>query len=165
MRLPFEQWKPGATNQFFKMRLRTFCLRSLAGLVLLALAPWTVVGQPARRGRSKIIPLAELDYEIFAGLSGTMFHVHSSEERVSPLHLLRVDWKEPSPRENPNAPDAAFEKFSLVFAGHRAHQLPQETYTFEHPRLGRFEMFIVPVYSRDPAVHKYEAVFNRPSGA
>ena len=147
------------------MKLRAFCFRSFAGLVLLCLAPWRVVGQPARRGRSRIIPLAELDYEIFAGLSGSRFLVHSSEGRGLPLHLLRVDLKAPSPRDNPNAPDAAFEKFSLVFAGNRAQQLPQETYTFEHPRLGHFEMFIVPVYSRDPAVHKYEAVFNRPSGA
>ena len=142
------------------MRLRAFCRRSLAGLGLLAVAPWAVAGQPSRR---KSLSLAGLNYEMFAGQLRTMFHVHSSEQRVLSLRLIRAEWKENSPRSKPNAPDAAFEKFSLVFAGSHAHRLAQETYTFEHPRLGRFEMFIVPVGSLDPAVHKYEAVFNRPS--
>ena len=142
------------------MRLRAFCLHSLAGLTVIAVAPWAVAGQPSRR---KSVPLTELHFETFAGEVGAMFHVQSSGRRVLALRLIRAEWKEPSPRSKPNAPDAAFEKFSLVFAGSRAHWLAQETYTFEHPRLGRFEMFIVPVGSLDPAVHKYEAVFNRPS--
>ena len=144
------------------MRLRAFCLRSLASLAVLSVAPWAVAGRPSRR---KTIPLTGLNFERFAGELGTMFHVQASERRVLALRLIRAEWKETSPRSNPNAPDAAFEKFSLVFAGSRAHRLAQETYTFEHPHLGCFKMFIVPVCSRDPAVHKYEAVFNRPSAA
>lgn len=144
------------------IRLRAFCLRSLAGLALLGLAPWAVAGQSSRR---KSISLAGLNYEMFAGQLRTMFHVHASDRRVLSLRLIRAEWKEPAPLSKPNAPDAAFEKFSLVFAGSRAHQLAQETYTFEHARLGRFDLFIVPVYSLDPAVHKYEAVFNRPASA
>ena len=132
----------------------------MAGLAFLAVAPWAVAGRPSRR---KSVSLADLNYGRFAGELGSMFHVHASERRVLALRLIRADWSQQSRRSKPNAPDAAFEKFSLVFAGSRAHQLSQETYTFEHPRLGRFEMFIVPVGSLDPAVHKYEAVFNRPA--
>ena len=50
----------------------------------------------------------------------------------------------------------------LGSADQRADRLPQENYLFEHPQIGRFELFIVPVISRDPTRHKYEVVFNRP---
>ena len=46
--------------------------------------------------------------------------------QLLPQQLIRAEVKEPSPRENPHAPDAGFERFSLVFAGPRANGLPQE---------------------------------------
>ena len=143
------------------MQRRTFCFRSSASVALLMAAPWAVAAKPSRRTLREV-PLAELSCETLADHLNTTFHVHAGEQGRLPLLLIRVDVKEPSPRENPNAPDAGFERFSLVFAGHRADSLPQETYFFEHPQIGRFELFIVAVISLDPARHKYEAVFNRP---
>jgi hypothetical protein len=48
--------------------------------------------------------------------------------------------------------------FSLVFAGPAEPILPQRTWPLEHPELGRFELFLVPV-GRDAAGVRYEAVF------
>jgi hypothetical protein len=33
-------------------------------------------------------------------------------------------------------------------------------YTFEHDRIGRFELFVVPI-GRKPGLFQYQAVFNR----
>lgn len=143
------------------MKRRAFCLRSSAGMALLALAPWAV--QSKSGGKSLLaVPLPGLRFETFAGQLNTLFVLHLGEGGVVPLRLIRAEMKERTPRENSNAPDAGFERFSLVFAGRRGPLVPQESYVFEHPRIGRFEMFIAPVISRDPARHKFEAVFNRP---
>lgn len=54
------------------------------------------------------------------------------------------------------------ESFSLVFAGtHRA--FPQGTYTVEHARLGRLQLFVAPVDRRANG-QDYQAVFNRTTG-
>lgn len=140
------------------MTLRAFLLRSLAGFAVLVVSPWAVAGSPARRLSQ---PLSGLNFESFAEELGSEFRVPIGEPGGLALRLIRAERQKPSLRSNPNGPDAAFEKFSLVFAGSRTHQLTQETYTFAHPRLGRCEMFIVPVGTLDPAVHKYEAVFSR----
>jgi hypothetical protein len=144
------------------MGRRTFCLRSSASLALLAAAPWAVEAKP-RRKVFENVPLPGPGYQAFARQLSTTFHVRFGEQSFLPLQLIRAEVKERSPRENPKALDADFERFSLVFAGQRAPLLPQETYTFEHPQLGRFELFIVPVLSRDAARQKYEAIFNRPA--
>ena len=52
--------------------------------------------------------------------------------------------------------------FSLLFRGPHQPPLPQQTYPVEHDRLGRFDLFIVPV-KRDAQGLYYEAVFNRVS--
>jgi len=52
--------------------------------------------------------------------------------------------------------------FSLLFRGPREPQLRQQIYPVEHDRLGRFDLFIVPV-KRDASGLYYEAVFNRVS--
>ena len=52
--------------------------------------------------------------------------------------------------------------FSLLFRGPLQPLLPQQIYPVEHDRLGRFDLFIVPV-KRDAQGLYYEAVFNRVS--
>jgi hypothetical protein len=142
------------------MHRRTFCLQSSASVACLLAAPWAVAAKPLPRIRE--LPLAKIRFETLAGQLNSTFHVHVGEKGLVPLELIRVEVEEPAPLEKPNAPDAEFERFSLVFAGSREHWLPQETYLFEHPRIGRFELFIVPVLTLDSTRHKYEAVFNRP---
>lgn len=51
------------------------------------------------------------------------------------------------------------EPFSLLFLGRSDMVLLDETYTFRHPSLGTFPMFIVPVAQDEQGV-RYEATFN-----
>jgi hypothetical protein len=51
------------------------------------------------------------------------------------------------------------ERFSLTFRGPSETFLPQSTYRFNHPKMGEFDMFIVPI-GRDEDGFIYEAVFN-----
>jgi hypothetical protein len=50
--------------------------------------------------------------------------------------------------------------FSLLFRGPLQPLLPQRIYPVEHDRLGRFDLFIVPI-KRDAHGLQYQAVFNR----
>jgi len=50
--------------------------------------------------------------------------------------------------------------FTLLFRGPARPVLAQQIYSFEHDRLGRFDLFIVPV-GQDAQGLAYEAVFNR----
>ena len=52
------------------------------------------------------------------------------------------------------------ESFSLVFHGPDNRFLPQHIYTFEHDRVGRFDLFIVPI-GQKPGFFEYQAIFNR----
>ena len=62
-----------------------------------------------------------------------------------------------------NAEDALHEKFALLFRGPLASPLAQNTYSFEHQRIGSFAMFIVPIGCVDQSRCYYEAIFNRPA--
>ncbi len=55
---------------------------------------------------------------------------------------------------------AEYESFSLLFYGAQTRPLQQGMYPFEHPQLGRFDLFIVPIAAEKGLVH-YQAVFNR----
>lgn len=61
---------------------------------------------------------------------------------------------------DPGKPSTAVEQFSLLFHGPDHPLLSQGTYQFEHPQMGAFEMFIVPI-GREPGRLIYEAVFSR----
>jgi Domain of unknown function (DUF6916) len=52
------------------------------------------------------------------------------------------------------------EAFTLVFRGPSDRFLSQSTYQFDHPSLGVFELFIVPI-GQDKHGLYYEALFNR----
>jgi hypothetical protein len=52
------------------------------------------------------------------------------------------------------------ERFSITLSGPPNPFLPQALYKFEHPKMGEFEMFIVPI-GQDGQGFIYEAVFNR----
>jgi hypothetical protein len=52
------------------------------------------------------------------------------------------------------------ESFSVYFHGPADRLVPQATYALEHERLGRMELFIVPIKQDQDGV-RYEALFNR----
>ncbi len=65
----------------------------------------------------------------------------------------------------PASEDARNEKFSLLFRGPTRQPLEQDTYLFEHPRIGRLSIFIVPIGCMDTTHCYYEAIFDRPVNA
>jgi hypothetical protein len=65
----------------------------------------------------------------------------------------------------PGSEAAGNEKFSLLFRGPAQLPLEQDTYLFEHPRIGRFSIFIVPIGCMDTTHCLYEAIFDRPVNA
>lgn len=68
------------------------------------------------------------------------------------LELIRIT--------QPSFIPAGTECFSLVFRGPMQPALPQRTYPVQHPELGSFQLFMVPVGIENEGL-LYESVFNR----
>ena len=107
------------------------------------------------------MPLDNLEFHTFAAHLHTTFHVKAGAAATVALQLIEAT--QSAPQKNAQADNATYECFSLVFAGPSQPVLEQKIYTFEHPKIGRFEMFMVPVISRDAAAMHYQCIFNRPA--
>ncbi len=57
------------------------------------------------------------------------------------------------------APNAARVPFSLLFRNGAALLFPQQIYRMHHPRVGHFDIFLVPI-AREREGFLYQAVFN-----
>jgi hypothetical protein len=115
----------------------------------------------AQNPASRIAGRKEPGLEQFARRVNTAFFVQAGPQLVR-LVLVGADAFSASA---PGAEDAGNEKFSLRFYGPAQQPLEQDTYRFDHPHLGRLEIFIVPVGSMDTTHCHYEAVFDRPVDA
>jgi hypothetical protein len=108
--------------------------------------------------------LNEISCSDFARLLNTPFLIQSASGRPIKVSLAEVKVRREKPlkagRRPP--PDAANEKFSLIFSGCKGEQLAQNTYRCEHQSLGRFDLFLVPILTRNPGKIDYQAVVNRP---
>ncbi|WP_409333237.1 DUF6916 family protein [Trujillonella humicola] len=93
--------------------------------------------------------LLEFSAEAFAEAAGAPFAAGTTAGPV-PLRLLDVV----------DSSTARADQFSLVFSGPSAVPLGQGTRRVQHPQLGVFPLFVVPVGS-DGDVTLYQAVFNR----
>lgn len=94
----------------------------------------------------------------FAALLNTTFLALPDSDRAVPMTLV-----EALPhRARIHGPDASHDRFSLLFRGTKSQALTQDTYWFDHPKLGRFQMFIARVGRTDQEHSIYEAVFSRP---
>lgn len=94
--------------------------------------------------------LDDLTREGFIPHLNSQFQVERGSDRIA-VELTEVS--EPrSSRHN--------QAFSLVFRGPNDQYLPQAMYRFQHPALGGFDLFIVPI-GQDPQGLYYEALFNR----
>lgn len=139
------------------MGTRRRFLRDCSALaVSAALGPVPAMAVP-RPGQE--VSLDDLSFRTFAALVRTAFFVRDAEGRRQMLALLEAE---------PAAPDGdgfggavGGESFSLSFRGEATRPLRQDTYAFEHARVGRFPMFIVPVGREDRNHCYYEAVFHR----
>jgi hypothetical protein len=94
-----------------------------------------------------------LTLETFSPLLNDRFVVATGATRLE-LQLVEAT-AQPYGRPGQRAP------FTLLFHGPPSPILPQAIYSFEHPSLGRLEVFIVPIGPAPgtPAM-RYEAVFN-----
>ena len=100
-------------------------------------------------------------FEQFARQVNTTFLVRAG---YSTVRLLLVQ-ANPFSAATRDAEDAGNEKFSLRFRGPAEQPLEQDTYRFDHPRLGRLSIFIVPTGWVDTRYCYYEAIFDRPINA
>ncbi len=115
----------------------------------------------ARNPVSRTAGRAGPGFEQFSRQVNTPFFVQAGPQLVR-LVLVAADT---FPAASPAAEDAGNEKFSLLFRGPVQPPLGQDTYRLDHRRLGRLEIFIVPIGCLDPALCLYQAVFDRPMDA
>jgi hypothetical protein len=112
--------------------------------------------EPISSVRLRSIAMVErLDRDTFAPLINTDFRV-TTDSMSLPMRLVELqDFGGPPSDSAPQS-----EGFSLRFVGPGNLGLPQQMYTFAHPQIGEFALFIVPVQQDENGVY-YEAVFNR----
>ena len=91
-----------------------------------------------------------LRHATYVPLVGSTFKIHRSQARPLSVKLVSAT----------RLPSDAGESFSLIFRGHGNAKLEQQIYTIEHPRLGEFPLFLVPV-GRPLKGQDFQAVVNR----
>jgi len=121
-------------------------------------ASWLAAPPPRRN-----VSLAEVSFATFTSTIGTEFMVFKDSSFPAILKLIEATL---TPTTHPLAgrgQDVNNEKFSLIFYGPKQLSLTQDTHVFEHPNIGCFEMFIVPVGVQHSSHTRYQAIFNRPA--
>lgn len=86
----------------------------------------------------------------YVPLVGSTFRIHRPQSSSLKVKLVSAT----------RLPNEIGESFSLIFRGHGNAKLGQETYTLAHPRLGEFQLFLVPV-GRVAKGQSFQAVVNR----
>lgn len=104
-------------------------------------------------------PIQELTYELFAGLEKTKFEVLLDEHNRIELELAEVLVLRHSSADSATSGTNP-ESFSLTFRGPGDRLLRQQTHVFEHEKIGRFDLFIVPL-GREAGAIQYQAIFNQ----
>lgn len=156
--IPFRsrgQERYNSSGGIMRMRRRQF-LHSCAGSAAVAALCPAALFQKTRA--SSLVPVKALSLEMFQRLLGADFRVGTN--RGLGLFLKLIEAKALPAK---GYPDTFDEKFCLVFQGSVDYLLDQSTYSFEHPQIGEFRIFIVPILSRHAAGFFYQAVFNRTS--
>jgi|GEM_PF-591279 len=142
---------------------RRHFLACSAATVVTALAwPAWVFAAP-RRFVMKELSLDEVCLATFAAQLHTTFHVTDAPVGGVELKLIEASPAKATVQRPANDPASQFETFSLIFSGPKAPLLGQQIYRFEHPRIGWFAMFIVPILTREPDQQRYQAIFDRPA--
>lgn len=138
------------------------CSAMMAGIALVPAG----YGRLSAKGRAASVfrGLDQMGYAVLAAQVNTTFRVRPAAGRVVELTLLKAPIAPPSPPRPGRRPagDAGNEKFSLMFSGPKDPLIESGIHPFEHPRLGRFEMYIGQIGTEDRERVRYEAVFNRP---
>jgi hypothetical protein len=123
-----------------------------AGVALLPKAAWMP------HTESRLAPLDALSLDAFAAQCRSVFLARDGAGQAVALTLVQA---ERIPTRSQRPAQAAGETFALRFEGAAEPGLSQETYAFEHAKLGCFDLFIVPVGQPGRPHTCYEAIINR----
>jgi hypothetical protein len=129
----------------------------------LALSPMTAIRASA--GVSGTFrSIGDLSYPVLAGQVNTQFRVRMASGQTIQLKLLKAPLARPTPAVPGRRPpgDAGNEKFSLIFSGPKDQLIEPAIHQFEHGELGRFQMYIGQIGTRDSQTVRYEMIVNRP---
>ena len=108
--------------------------------------------------RWREVSLADVSFKTFAALVNSRFTLRESNGGAQALELVQADL---AAMPDGFTAESDSDSFSLFFRGDVTLALQQDTYSFEHARIGRLAMFIVPIGCDDHSHSYYEAVFNR----
>jgi hypothetical protein len=86
--------------------------------------------------------LESISMQMFADFINSSFVVHHPELGKVDVYLKEVE--DLRPQAFKNRPAKGIECFNLIFVNQSGTALPQGTYTMEHPKLGTFDLFLVP---------------------
>jgi hypothetical protein len=103
--------------------------------------------------------VTELTLGLFEKHVGEMFTVSHPQVGDVVLKLVSAVDSRAGLKKRNGGP--AMETFAAHFEGAVDNPLPQDTFRFAHPTVGTFDLFMVPVVSRDPGVRRYEVIVNR----
>ena len=107
------------------------------------------------------VGIETLSLEDFAARCRSFFTVKDERSSAVRLVLMQAEQIRPRVQGSPGERGAGNETFSLRFEGTGQRCLAQETYWLEHPELGRFALFLVPVGIPQGETVCYQAIINR----
>jgi hypothetical protein len=99
----------------------------------------------------QLTDLLDLNLASFAENLQTKFQAYAEDEKAVELEMTSATDTGSGPGQ---------EQFSIIFRGPLDPFLEQRTYRMEHPRMGTFDLFLVPI-RRDEGGFYYEASFAR----
>jgi len=140
------------------------CRFGKIGIIGLAAARWPgaaraadyACGSAPRIGDHGIM-LKEVTVSVFEECVGSAFRIQA--DSGSSIDAELIEATPMGSRPGGSGAVAQRDAFSIVFRGPAEPVLPQKIYTLEHAKLGRFELFLVPI-GPDASGMCYEAVFN-----
>ena len=102
---------------------------------------------------SELTEPQELNLATFAENLQTKFQASAAETKPVELEMV-------SATDTGTNLEEGREQFSIIFRGPLDTFLEQQTYQLEHPRMGTFDLFLVPVRKQEDGFY-YEACFAR----
>jgi hypothetical protein len=103
-----------------------------------------------------MFPLTNVTAADFAPFVGSPFQVNLG--RAGSTLITLTEAKDIHHRTVPGGRQAPRQAFSLMFEGPGSIRLPQLTYRLQHPMIGTFDLFLVPIGPRGMVSH-YQAIF------
>lgn len=97
--------------------------------------------------------LNDLNLLSFTEHLGTRFQASTPETAAVELEMVKA-------QDTGTNLEAGQEQFAITFRGPLDVFLMQRTYTMEHPRMGKFDIFLVPIKQQQDGFY-YEACFAR----